>query len=311
MISSPVIGAIFSKADDYAPISVLAAHRHKAGQGMVSYRYFVETQAGNRSGTDPRTVDDILSEFMTAPVSLQTRTHLIGSMYALSDSLTFLLLLPYTLTEMTSRNTLGNDFTQKSQGWEDMRLVAIIPTEMSPENSHLHFGLSFPTGSTDKTDNGTPLPYALQTGSGTYDLLAGFTARSVGDRFSWGSQFSTIIRTGFNNNGYRLGNQYDATLWGSYAWSEMLSNALRVTFLIRDDMEGEDSRLNPPATSAATTNTGGQRIDLSTGMALFFPDGILGGHRIAVEAGAPIYQYLTGTQLETDWWFTAGWQSRL
>lgn len=38
------------------------------------------------------------------------------------------------------------------------------------------------------------------------------------------------------------------------------------------------------------------------------PDTVLGGHRIAVEAGVPVHQDLNGPQMETDWLVTAGYQ---
>ena len=52
----------------------------------------------------------------------------------------------------------------------------------------------------------------------------------------------------------------------------------------------------------------GHRIDMLGGVNFVVPLGPLGEHRIALEAGAPVYQWLDGPQLETDWRVIAGWQ---
>jgi len=54
--------------------------------------------------------------------------------------------------------------------------------------------------------------------------------------------------------------------------------------------------------------TGGRRIDLLLGLNLYAPSGILKGQRLAVEAGAPVYQSLDGPALQMDWLVRVGWQ---
>ena len=75
---------------------------------------------------------------------------------------------------------------------------------------HVNFGASLPTGSTDETDQiltptgATPsprMPYAMQLGSGTVDLLPGVTYNGRADKVRWGAQYAGTIRTG-SDNGY-------------------------------------------------------------------------------------------------------------
>jgi hypothetical protein len=53
---------------------------------------------------------------------------------------------------------------------------------------------------------------------------------------------------------------------------------------------------------------GGKRIDVGLGVSLFAPQDFFEGHRIAIEVARPVYQYLDGPQLETDWIVTVGWE---
>ena len=53
---------------------------------------------------------------------------------------------------------------------------------------------------------------------------------------------------------------------------------------------------------------GGKRVDAVIGLNYLHSSGILKGNRLAVEFGLPIYQYLDGPQLETDYRLMAGWQ---
>ncbi len=90
--------------------------------------------------------------------------------------------------------------------------------------------MSFPTGSIDKKDD-TPmgsnqqLPYPMQLGSGTFDLLPGITYLGQHNDISWGAQVSGVIRLGENDRDYRLGNRFDATAWGAYDWFNWVSTS--------------------------------------------------------------------------------------
>jgi len=53
---------------------------------------------------------------------------------------------------------------------------------------------------------------------------------------------------------------------------------------------------------------GGNRVDVPLGLNYYIPTGALAGHRIAVEMSLPVFQNLSGPQLETDWILTLGWQ---
>ena len=60
--------------------------------------------------------------------------------------------------------------------------------------------------------------------------------------------------------------------------------------------------------TADPRHRGGEQIDLSFGVNFYRRGGLVKGHRVAMEFGAPIYQSLDGPQLETKWLLTVGWQ---
>lgn len=85
-----------------------------------------------------------------------------------------------------------------------MKVSALIGLMESGNNKvHLNIGVSLPTGSTSETGtilapNGTRptvrLPYAMQLGSGTYDLLPGITYNGGQGLAKWGAQLAGVIR---------------------------------------------------------------------------------------------------------------------
>ena len=90
-----------------------------------------------------------------------------------------------------------------------------------------------------------------------------------------------------------------------------MSASVRVAGITRENIDGADAGLRIPAAVIPTADPslrGGDRIDVFGGINFYLRNGILKGHRFAIEAGAPVYQDLDGPQLGTDWQIQAGWQ---
>ena len=62
----------------------------------------------------------------------------------------------------------------------------------------------------EENNDGDRLAYAMQLGSGTYDINLGTTYTAQLASFSYGAQALGTFRLGENSNGYTLGNQYNA-----------------------------------------------------------------------------------------------------
>jgi nitrous oxide reductase accessory protein NosL len=302
--------------ESYAPVGVMGDHTHGPGDWMLSYRYMFMDMEGNRDGTRRVSESDIFAEgFMVAPTEMTMEMHMAGAMYAPTDDVTLMAMLPYIRFSMDHVTMMGVRFTTKSEGIGDARLTGLyVLHRFGRQQVHLNAGVSFPTGSTDERDD-TPagpdqkLPYPMQLGSGTFDLLPGITYVGQTDNWSWGSQLGGTIRIGRNGEGYSLGDRGALTAWGARKWTRWLSTSLRIDVQGWGNIDGRDNDLNPAMVPTADPNRrGGERIDLLFGLNLYGQGRWAAGHRLAVEFGIPIHQSLDGPQLETDRIVTAGWQ---
>lgn len=336
------------RADGHAPIGVMGDHMHKAGEWMLSYRYMRMGMEGNRIGTDEVSPEYIVNTvpnrffgmpmqpptLRVVPTEMTMDMHMFGAMYAPTNWLTLMAMANYIskdMTHITFEAMPGADgeidriggFTTRSEGFGDTTLTALVrlldkPRVDGHDHVHINLGLSLPTGSiTERDDVFTPmgmtttlrLPYAMQLGSGTFDLLPGITYTGRKGDFSWGAQYRATIRLeDENDEGYRLGNIHEATAWIAYQWEPWISTSLRIAGSTQGDIKGIDPEIMAPVQTADPANYGGDRVSLLAGINLVGQEGDLRGHRLAFEIGAPIYEDLNGPQMETDWTFTVGWQ---
>lgn len=310
------------RSDAFAPIGVMGEHTHPAGGFMISYRYARMRMEGNRDGDDPVGIDEIVlpgGSFMVSPTDMDMEVHMFGAMYAPADWLTLMAMIPYVKLRMDHVMASGQEFTTRSDGPGDLRLCGLFTVlERAGHHVHLSGGLGFPTGGIGHEDRvpvpmvgfaNRRLPYPMQIGSGTWDLLPGITYTGRADRLSWGGQALGTVRLGHNRHGYRFGHRADATAWLAIPLLDWLSVSGRVAYAYWGNVHGEDDSLNPAAVPTADPDRReGHRIDLLGGLSVTVPLGPLGRHRFAVEAGGPVLQSLDGPQLETDWRVVAGWQ---
>lgn len=321
-----------SRPDGHAPIGVMADHYHKAGEWMTSYRFMFMNMDGNLMGDDDMTVAQVAANgHPVVPTRMDMQMHMFGAMYAVSDQLTLMGMFNYQSIEMDHINVggvggmaAGTPFTTKTDGIGDLTLSGLFKVYNHERHSlHFNLGLSLPTGSIDEQDQapgpGGPfiervLPYPMQLGSGTVDLRPGVTYLGQTDDWSWGAQAMATIRMHENSEDYKLGNQLEASTWIARRMNDWLSGSFRVRSLTWGNISGRDARLAPggplgfPVATADPNRRGGTRVDAMLGANAYIRGGALKGHRFAIEGGLPIYQYLNGPQLQTDWTVIAGWQ---
>lgn len=133
-------------------------------------------------------------------------------------------------------------------GFGDTRLTGLFGVlRDGPFQAPLHAGVSIPTGSIDQMDvtpasapNEAQLPYPMQLGSGTWDLLPDITILSMTERGSWGIQGTGEIRLRENDREYTLRNSYEGTAWLAYRATERISLSTRVVAATWGDIEGAD-----------------------------------------------------------------------
>jgi len=321
-------------ASGHAPIGVMGAHMHHQGKWMSSYRFQHMSMEGNQIGTTKVSPEFIVTNvanrfsppatLRVVPTKMTMNMHMLGTMYAPSDWLTLMFMGMYMEKSMDhitfqggSGTTRRGTFTTTSSGMGDTKIAGMF--RLSKNNTHkihLNTGLTLPTGDTNKRDTiltpaGTRsnviLPYSMQLGSGTFDLLPGVTYTGKLDKVSWGGQYMGIFRIS-DHKGYSLGDIHEVTSWLSYQPQPAISVSARVAYKHEDRIDGIDERISLPVQTADPDKYGGDTVNLYFGLNLAGQTGILQGHRISLEAAIPMHQNLNGPQMESDYVVTIGWQ---
>lgn len=323
------------RADFHAPIGITGDHYHEAGEVMLSYRYMTMSMDGNADGSNalsPETIATTVPNrffgmpgqpptLRVVPTQMTMDMHMFGIMYAPSNRVTLMAMLNHVTKEMEHTTFMGpagtavlGTFTTESSGIGDTSLSALVRLREDAESRlHLTAGLSIPTGDTDAADQVLAptgmrptlrLPYPMQLGSGTYDLLAGLTYSRFYERSSWGAQWRSVLRTGDNDDGYALGDEHRFSGWYSWLLSPNLSWSARLEWYDRGNVDGIDPLIVAPVQTADPLNQATSRLDAALGINYARP----GGHRIAFELVKPIHQDVDGPQLEADWQLAAGYQ---
>ena len=303
---------IEDRPDNHAPIGVMRDHVHKAGEWMASYRYGFMDMQQNMNGSSIISDAQVLQDFMVVPTNMSMRMHMLGGMYGITDELTVGVMGGFATTSMDHQRRNGTRFETEGVGFTDTTLNGMVEFyNVGTHRLQANLGVSLPTGEIDeRAKNGARLPYPMQLGSGTYDILPGVSYSGHMGDWSWGAQVNATLRTGRNTNGYRLGNAYQLTGWGAYRVNEVMSVSTRLDGRRWGDVQGRDRLITRfMAPSMNPTLQAGRRVDALLGVNLLMPDDTkLAGHRFAVEAGAPVYEHLDANRLGTDYRFTLGWQ---
>lgn len=313
------------RPDGHAPIQVMGDHTHSKGEIMLSYRFMLMNMDGNGDGTDEISTASLLrpngGAYMVAPETMPMQMHMLGAMYAVSDDLTLMLMLPYQSSEMDHVTAMGGTFTTESSGLGDIKLSGMYNVYAGGRSkSHIQLGVSIPTGSIEQKDvnpmsngNEVTLPYPMQIGSGTFDLLPGITYLAQSDDFSFGSQLNGVIRLGENDQEYSFGNRLGFTNWLGYKLSDVFSPQLSLSFVSWGDISGESpdlamANMNDVVHTVDPDLKAGSRIDLGLGLNIQGPDGPLHDLRFGVNFDLPVYQNLDGPQMWNKGILTFGLQ---
>lgn len=320
------------RADSHAPAGVSGAELMTAGKWMLSYNYMRMEMDGNLDGTNSISPQEIVTTvpnlffgspgqpptLRVVPTEMSTEMHMFGVMYAPTDKITIMGMIPFlekSMRHVTFQGPAGTTelgtFTTRSSGIGDVKVTGLYNIyEAGTNRVHLNLGLSIPTGSIDENDDvlaptGTRptlrLPYPMQLGSGTYDLMPGITYKGRNSDIGWGAQYSATIRTDENDEGYTLGDIHQLTGWTSYSWTPGTSTSLRLTARSVDKIDGIDSKIVAPVQTANPDFQGGDRVDLGIGINFSGQDAGWKGLRLGAELGVPLRQDLNGPQMEADW----------
>ncbi len=298
-------------ASGHSPIGVTGDHAHGTGEVMLGWRAMYMGMKGSRDGTSTVPTSSILDDYTIAPLSMDMEMHMLGAMYAPNDRITLMAMVPWVSKVMDLQHRTMGNFRTRAKGIGDIRLSVLR------ELGHgrlVSIGVSLPTGAIDRRDatpmsESTKLPYPMQLGSGTFDLLSSITVKHDCERYHIGAQFSGAFRLGRNSEGYSLGDRGSISFWVQRDISQEVATSVRLIGNTWADIDGSDGDLTPSMTPAADAGLrAGDTVDLGVGLNLLGREGGHAGHRLALELSLPLYRRLDGPQLETDWQVTVGWQ---
>lgn len=301
--------------------NVLGGHTHPAGQSMFGYQFMHMNMSGLYQGSREISPSDAFAQgFATVHTKMEMEMHMVEAMYAPTDRITLMAMLPYKQMSMLHLMNTGMTFTQSAKGIGDLEVMGLYTffgdIRQGGHRLLLNASVSCPTGSINVKDHagGDPsrplalLEYPMQLGSGTYDLMPGLTYLGDAGPWSWGAQTIETIRLGRNDHGYRFGDQYRVSVWTAYGFTEWFAPSVRLDGRGWGDVKGADPGLRTnPTPEARTDLRAGRRLDLLFGINFYVPQGVLKGSRVMLEGGLPVYQHLDGPQLGTAWMFSLGW----
>ncbi|HEY1909467.1 MAG TPA: transporter [Vicinamibacterales bacterium] len=299
-----------------APAGVMNSMLHREGEWMASVRLMTMSMSGSRDGrTDLSDAEVFNRGYAQSPQNMTMLMPALDVMYGLTERITLSATLPFVFNSMDMRMMDDSTFTMKASGVGDLRAGAMFGLYRGRrQDLHFYAGLQFPLGSVTARDDMPDCPnckvdYPMQPGSGTFDVTPGLTWVLDEDRWSWGANWLSVLRTGDNSEGYRFGNRHDLSAWGSRQLNRHVSASVRLSGSIWENVHGADPDFDPtmsPTQDPAAQ--GGKRMDLSVGMAFKPTVDVLRRGRLAVEVGHALAQSLDGPQLATGWTSSFLWQ---
>ena len=303
------------RPDGHAPAGVKSDFLLSFGQLYVGYRYNTEKFRGTLQGTQVVSDAEVLDFFTVAPLTHDRWTGEVDVRFGLTDFSTLEVSVPWVRNKMLNV-TDTQLFETSSQFIGDISIRGLFELlKMDGYRMNLTLGGSIPTGKIGKmglTSTGVRgvLPFTMQGGSGSPDILAGGTFEAQNEVASVGVQINSVIRPVNNGQGYRLGDEFDFTVWGAYNLSDWISVSLRGVFEQQSEVNGSDSRTNGLADPLANPFAqGGERIFVPIGMNFYLRDGKAAGHRLAIEFYYPVHEDLNGPQMSASRALVVSWQT--
>ena len=299
-------------------------HTHPEGMWMVNYKFMHTFKHGLASGTDNIDTNSVSPVghkpfgYMMTPTNMTMDMQMLMVMYGLTDRITLMAMGSYQAMKMDMLMNMGmgnrDDTPMHTNGIGDTELRGIYGIG---KNLVASLGVSLPTGDIRQLIGmmGTTYraPYDMQLGSGTFDLKPALTYSALSDdaRWNWGAQgMYTYHLNSFGNN-YSLGDSVKLTTWLQRAFGRA-SSWLRLAYSDTGRINGRDDEIqklltsskSAPTPDADPRNYGGQELDALIGASY-----VKGPFSFGLEFGVPVYQYVNGLQLKTEWLLNVGIQT--
>jgi hypothetical protein len=301
----------------------MGGHVHEQGEWMFEYKfaqmYMDQLRVGDQRVTDMAAAYNATGDnFAVLPTNMNMDMHMIHMMYGLTDNVTLYVMPMFMSLTMDHRRGPrtgmdGTFFRTHNEGFADMPLGALWRVfDGEIDEVIVNLGASAPTGNIDVIVPGTTgeFPYPMRLGSGSFSLRPGVTYRLYTEKHSFGAQLQTNLPLYTNYTGYQLGNRYALNFWmtRTIGAARKLAFSFRTEHVWQENIHGQDRDLAMAAANNIVSTVrpdmqGGYWLNLGYGVMYMLPE----GSRLNFEMTQPIYQFVDGIQLETDWQLFASW----
>ena len=270
----------------------------------------------NQIGNNP-------SNLSIVPEKMDSKMTMVDGMYAVSNSLTLMVMGTYLSKEMNlstyspmDKDLIGkfNTSTSDLSDFTASALFKIRENDLSKWQGEISYLKSI--GSSDETGEViTPmgmrlekiLPYSMQSGDGAERLVFGLTnIRKLNEQIGFGGQVRRKIV--IDDLSWSFGDETEVNTWIQYSFSEHLSFSSRLKFLNKDKISGSDPLIVAPVQTADPDNYGGKEIHFGIGVNLNFDLFPGGKDLIGVELLTPLMQDKSNLQMKTDYQLVIGYQ---
>lgn len=302
----------------------LAPHQHQAGEWMFGLSYETRDFSGIHSGSETVTASDLADAGFTRYAStMRMEMAMLHMMFGVTDHVTLMVMphymqmemdmLPTTMMAHMGSGHMGSSHmghgahgmmphTMSVSGWGDTRVGAQFKMCADAKTQvYTNLSLSVPTGSvTRKQAGGVFLPYGMQLGSGTWDVLPGVVMTHAVDHhvLMGGRLGARLPLESQNDSGYSLGDTYHAETWMGVNIAPSVSGSFRLMYEKRNRISGH---FNAPHNHASPTdfvvNYGGEFVDLGVG--LHVNSGV-SGLQLGAEWVVPLAEHYNGFQIGRD-----------
>lgn len=304
-------------ARTFAPIGVPLAQHVNTGQFALNVRASQNTFEGLRdSRKDLSSADVFARGFAIAPSEGADRRFELEALFGFDQRWDIYFVIPYSTHDYEQDLTLGGTSDVESDGLGDIQIGGVFRSyDHGPTRISYMAGISLPTGKVNETGQydglaDTKLPYPLQLGSGTFDLIPGVLLESTRGDVQWGARASGRIhlQSAHDENWFRS-NSGRLDLWAGTEVGEDLHGTLRAQADWWGDLHGSDPDLvqlrNP---LEDPLRQGGSRVTIFGGLGKDLDKA--GNNHLGIEVGFPVEEWLDGPAPSQDWMAVIGWRLR-
>lgn len=261
-------------------------------------------------------------DYMMAPREMTMDMEMFMVMYGLNDKVSLMGMLNYIKNDMDMvmhmytppmmGGVYAGDMTgsMDTSGLGDTQVGAMYKVDSNVTASLM---LSIPTGDIDqKVDmnmsginilNSMPMsssrtdmqaPYAMQLGTGTYDLIPSIQYTTQSGVWTYGGKGEYRYHIGENDNDYTWGDKLTLSGWGKMAVNNTWNVAGRIDYMKQDEIDGQDPKIMVMmAPTSDPDNYGGTRIDLTLDVTA-----ATGAHTFGAAFTRPVKYDLNGPQMK-------------